>query len=247
MSEEKKVAKTKEQGIVTFDESLFEQDANLGMENVGQEDLALPFLKVDKDTGEITNSVTGDTYPVEAKVKILPCAYQRRFLEWTPRGVGGSAPVNIYTPSQERPETKRDAANMDWVVGGDTYIEENGQHFVLVIDPETGLGSPALIAMKRTALKKSRKFNSMVASRVMKGKNGAFTPPRFSHTYFLQSSKESNQKGDWFGWEITLDEVVQDAELYTQAKSFAESIMKGEVEVKHSAEGADSSTEDVPF
>ena len=46
MSEEKKVAKTKEQGIVTFDESLFEQDQGAGLENMGQDDLALPFLKV---------------------------------------------------------------------------------------------------------------------------------------------------------------------------------------------------------
>ena len=39
----------------------------------------------------------------------------------------------------------------------------------------------ALVAMKSTQLKKSRKWNSMVSSRSMQGKNGTFIPPRFSH------------------------------------------------------------------
>ena len=96
-----------------------------------------------------------------------------------PRGSGSGAPKNIYTPADERPKVERSSEdNRDYVVGGEgSYLEETHQHFVLMIDPETGVGSPALIAMKSTQLKKSRKFNSMVASRVMKGKNGQFTPP----------------------------------------------------------------------
>ena len=260
MSEEKKVAKTKEQGIVTFDESLFEQDQGAGLENMGQDDLALPFLKVlsrqdptldtiDAKAGDIYNTVTGEWYKGGEGIKVVPCAYQRRFLEWMPRGSGSGAPKNIYTPADERPKVERSSEdNRDYVVGGEgSYLEETHQHFVLMIDPETGVGSPALIAMKSTQLKKSRKFNSMVASRVMKGKNGQFTPPRFSHTYTFKTGPEENSKGSWHGWEVSLDGIISEAGLYQQAKVFSESIMKGEVEVKHSVDGADSSSNDVPF
>ena len=39
----------------------------------------------------------------------------------------------------------------------------------------------ALISMKSTQLKISRKWNSMMAGIKMKGKNGLFTPASFSH------------------------------------------------------------------
>jgi hypothetical protein len=67
MSEENKVAKMKEQGIVTFDESLFEQDQGVGLENMGQEDLALPFLKVLS-----RQDPTLDTIDAKAETYITP-------------------------------------------------------------------------------------------------------------------------------------------------------------------------------
>jgi fructose-bisphosphate aldolase class 1 len=46
MTQPKEVAEKKIGGIVAFDPAMFEADAGQGMENMGQEDLALPFLKV---------------------------------------------------------------------------------------------------------------------------------------------------------------------------------------------------------
>ena len=40
----KEVAKKEGSAIQAFDPSMFEEDAGRGMENMGQEDLALPFL-----------------------------------------------------------------------------------------------------------------------------------------------------------------------------------------------------------
>ena len=40
------VAEQKTAEIVQFDPSMFESDAGVGLENMGQEDLALPFLKI---------------------------------------------------------------------------------------------------------------------------------------------------------------------------------------------------------
>ena len=65
------VAATKTAEVIQFDPTMFEADAGAGLENMGQEDLALPFLKVlggmskeldhleDARKGDIYNSVTG--------------------------------------------------------------------------------------------------------------------------------------------------------------------------------------------
>ena len=43
----------------------------------------------------------------------------------------------------------------------------------------------------------------------------------------------SNDKGTWFGWEVSKVGPITDAATYQQAKSFSESISKGAVKAKH--------------
>lgn len=93
--------------------------------------------------------------------------------------------------------------------------------------------STALISMKSTQLKISRKWNSMMSGIKMKGKNGMFTPASFSHIYKLKTTQMSNDKGTWFGWEVSKNGPVTDQSLYGQAKSFSENISKGNVKAKH--------------
>jgi hypothetical protein len=45
--------------------------------------------------------------------------------------------------------------------------------------------------------------------------------------------QQSNDKGTWFGWEISKVGQVQDEAVYQQARSFSESVSKGDVAVKH--------------
>lgn len=254
----KAVAKAGKNEVAVFDAAMFEADAGRGMENMGQEDLALPFLKVlsgndpvldeneEARKGDIYNTVTGALFKGKAGIRVVPCAYQRRFIQWAPRGSGSGAPVAIYEPSDERPKTERSPDdNKDYVVGGDgDYIEETHQHFVVLLN-EDGSHETALIAMKSTQLKKSRKWNSMMASRSMVGANGPFTPPRFSHIYNLKTVSEENSKGSWHGWEMSVEGPIEDAALYTRAKGFADSITAGDVVVKHTDDEAGG--EDTPF
>jgi len=90
-----------------------------------------------------------------------------------------------------------------------------------------------LISMKSTQLKISRKWNSMMSGIKLKGKNGLYTPASFSHIYRLKTTQMSNDKGTWFGWEVSKVGPITDASLYQQAKSFSESISKGAVKAKH--------------
>jgi hypothetical protein len=261
-SKKNEVAETKSAEVIAFDPTMFESDAGSGLENMGAEDLALPFLKIlggmskeldvleDARKGDIYNTVTGQVLKGKDGIKVIPCAYQRRFIQWAPLGEGTGAPVAIFQPGEAMPKTERSTEdNREYVQDGSGhYIEETHQHYVIVLH-EDGAAETALIAMKSTQLKKSRKWNSMVSSLTMQGKNGPFTPPRFSHVYHLKTQLEENSKGSWHGWEMSRVGPVEDMATYNRAKEFAKSIAAGEVVVKHQDEsgGGDINPDDVPF
>jgi|TARA_R110000823_G_scaffold117463_2_gene240881 hypothetical protein len=237
---------------------MFEADAGIQTGVITQEDLALPFLKIlgqlspevnkrdgkyveGAEPGMIFNSVTGELFNGEKGVPVIPCYYKLEYVEWKDRGKDGSgAPVTIYPSSSDiMTKTTRGGDFKDRLPNGN-YIEKTAQHFVVV-----GSSSPttALIAMKSTQLKISRKWNSMMQSIKMQGKNGLFTPVCFSHIYQLKTVQQSNDKGTWFGWEVTKNGPIEDAGMYQQAKTFAESISKGDIQVKHGEEDPAKSTD----
>ena len=149
------------------------------------------------------------------------------------RGEGLGAPVNIYPSSSDiMSKTKPDANYKDRLPNGN-YIEKTASHFVIILGDSP---STALISMKSTQLKISRKWNSMMSGLKLKGKNGLFTPASFSHIYRLKTTQLSNDKGTWFGWEVSKVGPVTDSSLYQQAKTFSENISKGNVRAKHGEE-----------
>jgi hypothetical protein len=48
----------------------------------------------------------------------------------------------------------------------------------------------------------------------------------------------SNDKGTWFGWDVSMVGSIQDKAVYDIAKNFAESVSKGEVQAKHETDEA---------
>jgi len=226
----------------------FEQDAHSGFEGMGQEDFALPFLRLLTNTspevgeldgampGMVLNTVSNQLYDGKKGLLVIPCAYVRQYIEWAPRGSGSGAPISIYPATSDiLSRTHREPGdNKDYLDNGN-YIENTANHYVMVIN-EDGVPEPALITMKSTQLKKSRKWNSMMMSAKLMGANGPFTPPMYSHLYRLTTQAESNDKGKWFGWEVEKVGPVTDKSLYMAAKAFASQIGAGEVKVKHETE-----------
>ncbi len=238
------VAEKKTAGLPS---NMFEEDAAKGLGQIGQEDLALPFLKIlgqlspevnkrdgkyveGAEPGMIYNSVSGDLYDGVKGIDVIPCFYKLEYIEWKDRGEGPGAPVAIYDSSSDiMSKTKPDANYKDRLPNGN-YIEKTASHFVIITGDSP---STALISMKSTQLKISRKWNSMMSGIKMKGANGLFTPASFSHIYKLKTTQMSNDKGTWFGWEVSKAGPVTDQSLYGQAKSFSENISKGNVKAKH--------------
>jgi hypothetical protein len=237
--------------------SSFEESAHDGFANMTQEDYALPFLRLLTNTspevgevdgampGMIYNSVTGQLFDGKKGILVVPTAYVRQYIEWAPRGSGSGAPMGIYPATSDiLSKTHREPGdNKDYLDNGN-YIENTANHYVMVID-ETGVPSPALIVMKSTQLKKSRKWNSMMMSVKLQGANGLYTPPMYSQVYRLTTVGESNDKGKWFGWEVERVGSVEDMNVYHAAKTFAQSVSSGEVKVKHQEESEASSN--IPF
>jgi hypothetical protein len=140
---------------------------------------------------------------------------------------------------------KEPGDNKDYLDNGN-YIENTANYYVMLVGAN-GVPEPALITMKSTQLKKSRKWNSMMQSVKMSGKNGLFTPPMYSQMYMLTTVAESNDKGKWFGWEIQRIGDVGSADIYNAAKSFAQSVGAGDVKVKHESESGATSNGPAPF
>ena len=251
------VAKKVEAKLPALSLDMMESDAHSGLENIQQDDLATPRLKIlmqlspeleeleNAKAGMIFNTVTNELYDGSKGIRVLPCAYQRQYVEWADRGQGSGAPINVYDASSDiLTKTTRDENNKDRLENGN-YVETCGDHYVVIIP--NGHSSEAIITMKATQLKKSRKWNSMLLNLKIKNSKGvSFTPPSYSHYYLLKTSKEGNDKGSWYGWEISREKMVDNVDHYNTAKFYSERINKGEINVKYEEESA-KDDQKVPF
>jgi len=238
------VAIKKEGALAT---NLFEADANEGTQNISQKDLALPFLKIlgqlspevnkrdgkyveGAEPGKIINTVTNKLYD---EIEVIPVFYKRQYVEWADRGTSTGAPVAIHNADSDIiSQTTRGKDYKDRLKNGN-YLENTANHYVIYLNDTP---QQAMVSMKSTQLKVSRKWNSMMMGIKMQGKNGLFTPPTYSHIYKLKSVQMSNDKGTWFGWDVEKVGPVGDKNIYDMAKSFATSVGKGEVIEKHGTE-----------
>jgi len=251
MNQEANITKRENAGALST--NLFEADANKGSQNIAQDDLALPFLKVlgqlspevskqnskyvkGAEPGMIINTVTNELHDGSKGVNVLPVYYKRQYIEWQERGTSTGAPVHIYEAGDDIPKTTRGKDNKDRLPNGN-YLETTASHFVLLLGNNP---STALVSMKATQLKISRKWNSQMMSIKMKGKNGMFTPPTYSHIYNLKTVQMSNDKGTWFGWDVSVIGPVKDQSVYAVAKNFSERVNTGEVTAKHGTEESES-------
>ena len=248
------VANKEEAGALAT--NMFEADADKGSQNMMQDDLALPFLKVlgqlspeinkrdgkyveGAEPGMILNTVTNEIFDGAKGIDVLPVFYERKYVEWQDRGDSKGAPVAIHNAESDIVSTTtRDKSYKDRLPNGN-YLENTANHFVVVLGKSP---QSALISMKSTQLKISRKWNSMMMGIKLQGKNGMFTPPTYSHIYKLKTTQMSNDKGTWFGWDVSKVGPIEDKSVYESAKNFAEKVSKGAVQVKPETQEATKKT-----
>ena len=214
---------------------LFEADAAQGLENVKTENLALPILKLlqngsgeaqkrnqnyveGAEPGMFLNTVTKKVYDGGKGIEVVPCYYKLEYQEWADFGTGSGRPENIFDASSDiLSKTTKDPGGKDRLENGN-YILTVGQHFVLIVDGD--ITEPALISMSSSQGKVSRKWNSMMASITLEGKNGPFTPATYSHKYILSSVLNSGKGNQWYGFNVVRGAMVDNSSPDERAKKF---------------------------
>ena len=235
----------------------FEAFAALGMDQVRSEDMSIPFLRIlaqlspqvnkrdgayvdGAEAGMLYNTVANEAYDGEKGVLVIPCYYNRRYVEWKPREKGGGY-VNSYDVDDKIVNTTyRDDRGNDVLPNGN-LLTNTAQFFVLLLS-EDGMPQRCLITMTSTQLKKARKWVTQMQSRTAMGKNGMFVLPMMSQVYRLRTVEERNDKGSWFGWEISHErslDLADEKPVFDLGVSFSKSVRAGEVKVKED-QGAES-------
>jgi len=218
--------------------ALYEGDAHAGFENVKTSSLALPILKLlqngsgeaqkrnsnyveGAEPGMLLNTVTKRLYDGAEGIEVIPCHYKLEYQEWADFGTGSGRPENIYSADSDILSKTKNEMGKDRLDNGN-YILTVGQHYVLIRDGNST--ENALISMSSSQGKISRKWNSMMMSITLDGKNGPYTPPSFSHKYRLTSVLNSGKGNQWYGFNVTKIGPVEEPALYERAKKFYTSL-----------------------
>lgn len=264
------IAKKESSEIVAYEG--FEEFQGEGFSEVKTEDLAIPFLRVLADVspqvkkrdgayvegaeaGMIFNTVLNEVYEAEkGGIFVIPCHYNRRFVEWRGREEGGGY-VGSYTPDDPIVKTVvRSDQGQDLLPNGN-QLTNTAQFYVLMLHPELG-PQKALVTMASTQLKKSRKWLTQAQSLTAQGKNGLYTMPLMSQIYKVTSVPEQNDKGSWYGWEIARERALDlsndmDNSFFQMGVAFAKSVKAGDVQVNdgssNPAQKVDESDDQIPF
>lgn len=223
----------------------FLADAGMTPEFVAT-DLAIPFLvilqknspQVDEDSGKyiegakagmIYNTVTGDLFDGKTEgISVVPAGYQKKFVEWVSRDEGGGF-VAQHDPDSDA--VKRCVVNEKKLETENGHqMVETAYHYVILRN-----GSSlewAVIGMSSTQLKKSRRWNTIMGGLSMTTPDGrSFKPPIFAHTYRLKTVLEQKDTNTWYGWDISIEGVVNEKRVYEAGKRYFNALAQGTVRV----------------
>lgn len=228
-------------------------DAGFGMEGADRDSYAIPFLRVIQKTsgqvdetdasyieaakaGMLINTVTSKLYNGKDGVIFLPCAFQRRFIQWSPLASGGGI-KGEFTPEEVnkmRADGLIEEVEGRLMIEGDT-LRDTRSHYGLVVE-ETGEVSQVILALSSTQIKKSKQLMSMLSAARVRTDAGLVTPPTWMNKIKLTTVAESNDQGSWYGVRFEGDGFIDDQDLYAAGKAFYETVSSGKARAAYEAE-----------
>ena len=179
------------------------------------------------EQGDLFNTVTGQVWKGEEGVTIIPCYQVTKYLEFTPRDMGGGFLGEISPTNPVLQQTTRQGSKELLPTGNE--LVKSDQHYCLVLDGE-GSFQPAVIDMKSTQLKVSRRWKTQIAMQKIKHpKTGQMiTPPLFATEWKITTVEESNDQGSWFNPSVEKVGLVGERDLMLEAKAFRDSVAAGD-------------------
>lgn len=194
------------------------------------------------ELGDAFNNVTGQYWKGEEGITVVPCFQTTKYLEFTPREQGGGFQGEIAANDPRLQNTTRNGGK-ETLPNGNELVKSD-QHFCLIVE-EDGMTQPVVVDMKSTQLKVSRRWKTQIAMKKIKHpKTGKLiTPPLYASMWKLRSVEESNDKGDFANWVVENVGLVDDTDVYREAKAFRESVLAGEVKAQAEDQGSSSNDE----
>ena len=231
-----------------------------GLEEVTSEDVQIPFLRVlqalspqikksdpayikGSEQGGIFNTVTKKFWNGDDGVIVIPTYFQKKLLEFVPRSEGGGF-VGEINPKNLPKIVKENG--MEMLENGNELVR-TAQHYVKIVHDDGTLEN-AIVDMKKTQLKKSREWVSIMgmfkypkeAGQNLVGK----TMDSWYNMFRLTTVEESNDKGSWYTWKIVHEKRVDKIEYVNESKSLHSSLSSGELTA---LPPTDANESEVPF
>lgn len=190
--------------------------------------------------GDAYNTITSERWESEKGFVVVPCYQTTKYLEFVPRESGGGYRGEIAADDPILQRTTRNGGK-ETLPNGNELVKSD-QHFCLILN-EDGMTQPVVVDMKSTQLKVSRRWKTMIAMQKIKhpGTGQIITPPVFATLWRLTTVEETNEKGDFYNWSIEKVGLVENRDLLLEAKTFRESVLRGEVKAQAEPQNSESS------
>ena len=229
--------------VVSELDKLLEEDSGAGLENFTTEDMQIPFIRIlqalspqlnkqdplyikGAEQGDIFNTVSGEIYKADTGVTVVPAYFEKKFLEFALRSTGGGFIKELSPDDKDINLTNREGT-IEMLPSGNELVRTH-QH--LVIAKGENEMAPAVLDMKKTQLKVSRRWNTL--------KNGIRLPsgkpmPLYGTAWKITTVSESNDQGTWYNYKLDrITEITKDIEsMMLEARNMYQSVRKGEVKM----------------
>lgn len=197
------------------------QNTGRGNENVGQDDMAMPYLnllqalspQVDEidgaKAGLFINSITNELYP---EVYVINLSFKRTFAVFKKRDLGGGF-EGAYDTREAANDHIKDNLNSAF---SDYDVQETHRHVCLLLDDEGNPVQPVIMNLQGTKVRVSKTWNSDINVR----HNGA---DRFASVWKVGSRKMSNNQGSWYNLTVEFAGWAPEG-LYAEAAKYFEQV-----------------------
>lgn len=208
-----------------------------GLENVTAADLIMPRITIiqalspqlQKSKPEFIKGAkagqfcdTAGKLTWDDELELICCHYARVHLEWAPRGGKKSGLVANHgiDPSVMK-RTQRDERNRAVLPNGN-YIAETMTFFCLNVNDN---GKECFVPMTSTQMKAARLWIQLMQGIRLETSAGVpFVPDCYYQSYVANVVEQSNNDGEWFGWNMTAGtktlELDPTRDLLERAKAF---------------------------
>jgi hypothetical protein len=170
--------------------------------------------------GEIFNTISGEIYG--STVTIVPILFQRQYLLWQDRELGGGFAGGF--ASEVDAELERDSKDRP----DDYEVAEHHINYCLVLH-DNGEMEEAVLSWARTKLKASRRLNALIQMNA---------GDRYSRAYRLNAVEASSPKGDYWTFNIQPMGYVP-KEVFDRAAAIYSAIKGGERKVDYGTNEVD--------